>query len=359
MVDRYGVLGSLLLPLGWLALAGLGAAAWVHLVDLRPWPFELLHHFIPQYIVVALSVCLVFAGFGQGFTAAAALALALFFGAVYKDAPRPLENGTLSPFGAAQAFDFDGTTSRTRQLTLITYNLMAGNWHYREMYAWLASRPADVVVLQEVTIGLSAMLHNLSNIYPYQVIVDDHIAAGRETDWSLKGLAVLSRHPILEYQGARPAGGADPALVARLSISGADDPWLVVLHPRAPVGPAKLAARDHYLAEIAALITRLEGPVIVAGDFNATPYTPAFRALLKLTRTTTFTAFPATFPAALGPLGIPIDHVLVGGIRIADLQALPPIGSDHRPLKALLFLPTTDDGSGPLSDVSLSAQTTR
>jgi endonuclease/exonuclease/phosphatase (EEP) superfamily protein YafD len=351
MVDRYGVLGSLLLPLGWLALAGLCVAAGVHLLNLRTWPFELFHHFAPHYIVVALLVCLVFAGFRNGLSAATALTLALFFGAAYKHAPQPLEKGTLAPFGAALAFDFEGMSSRTRRLTLITHNLMADNWHYRELYAWLASRPADVVVLQEVSTGLSAMLRNLRNIYPHQIIVGGDDPSDSERARSLEGLAVLSRHPVLEHEVLRPAGGADPGLIARLSIAGADDPWLVVLHPRDPLIPADLAARDRYFAEIAEAITRLDGPVIIAGDFNATPYTPAFQALLKVTRTTTFTDFPATFPATMGPFGIPIDHVLVGGIRLADLRALPSIGSDHRPLKALLFLPTAADGSGRLWDI--------
>jgi endonuclease/exonuclease/phosphatase (EEP) superfamily protein YafD len=59
----------------------------------------------------------------------------------------------------------------------------------------------------------------------------------------------------------------------------------------------------------------------------------------------------------MGPLGIPIDHVLGSGIRLADLQALPSIGSDHRPLKALLFLPTTADESGRLWDIRASEPT--
>ena len=134
-----------------------------------------------------------------------------------------------------------------------------------------------------------------------------------------------------------------------LALQSGTLPVLAVRHStnQSPIVPA---ARTRYLAEISETITRLEGPVIIAGDFNATPYTPAFQALLKATRTTTFTDFPATFPATMGPLGIPIDHVLVGGIRLADLRALPPIGSDHLPLKALLFLPTTNDGPGLLWD---------
>ncbi len=346
MVDRYGVLGSFLLPLGWLTLAGLCAAAGMHLLDLHAWPFELFHHFAPQYVIAALSLCLVFSGFRNAISAATALTVALYFGAVYKHAPQPLEKGTLAPFGAAQAFDFEGMSSRTHRLTLITHNVMADNWHYRELYTWLASQPADVVVLQEVSTGLSAMLRNLRNIYPHQIIVVDDASSDSEINRSLEGLAVLSRYPVLEHEVLRPADGVDPALIARLSIVGADDPWLVALHPWDPLTPANLTARDRYLAEIVEATTRLDGPIIIAGDFNATPYTPAFQAILKATHTTTFTDFPATFPAALGPLGIPIDHVLVGGIRLANLETLPSIGSDHLPLKALLFLPTTTDGPG-------------
>ena len=347
MFDRYGVLASCVLPLGWLALAGLGVAAGVHLLDLHAWPFELLHHFAPQYVVAALAVCLVFACFRHGLGSTVAVLLALSFGAAYKNAPQPLEKGTLAPFGAAQAFDFEGMSSRTHRLTLITYNLMAGNWHYREVYTWLASGPADVVVLQEVSTGMAAMLRSLRNVYPHQIIVVGDVPSGPETERSLEGLAVLSRHPVLEHEVLRPAGGAEPGLVARLSIAGAEAPWLVAVHPWDPLRPTHLVSRDRYLAEIAKAITRLDGPVIVAGDFNATPYTPAFQAFLKITRTATFADFPSTFPTTMGPLGIPIDHVLVGGIRLADLQALPSIGSDHRPLKALLLLPTTNDGSGP------------
>ena len=343
MVDRSGSLGSCLLPAGWFALAGLGVAAAVHLLELRGWPFELFHHFALHSIIVALAVALVFAGFRVALPATTAVLLALFFSAVYKDAPQPLEKGTLAPFGAAQAFDFEGISSRTHRLTLITHNLMAGNWRYRDVYGWLAGQPADVVVLQEVSTGMVAMLRSLRNVYPHQVIVGGEVALGSETDWGPAGLAILSRHPVLEHEVLQPAGGDQPGIVARLSVTGADDPWIVALHPWDPLAPADLLARDRYLAELAKAVTRLSGPVVVAGDFNVTPYAPVFRAFLKATRTTTFTGFPATFPAPLGPLGIPIDHVLVSGISLADLKALPSIGSDHRPLKALLFLPTTDD----------------
>lgn len=343
MIDRSGALASCVVPAAWLALAGLGVVAAVHLLELPVWPFELVHHFAFHSIIVALVLALVFAGFRLSLPATGAVLLALLFGGIHKDAPQPLGKGTLAPFGAAQALDFEGISSRTRRLTLITHNLMAGNWRYRDVYGWLAAQPADVVALQEVSTGMVAMLRSLADVYPHQVIVGGQASRGSETDWGLLGLAILSRYPITEHEVLRSTRRNQPGIVARLSVTGADNPWIVVVHPWNPVAAANLAARDRYLAEIAEAVTRLPGPVIVAGDFNVTPYAPAFRAFLRATRTTTFTDFPATYPAPLGPLGIPIDHVLVSGIRLAELEALPSIGSDHRPLKALLFLPTTGD----------------
>jgi len=343
MVDRFKVLARLLLPIGWLALAGLGVAACVHLLDLRTWPFELLHHFAPQYAIAALSICIVFAGLKHSLGSTAAILLALFFGAVHTDAPQPLEKGTLAPFGAAPALDFEGINARTRRLTVITYNLKVGNRQYRQVYTWLAGQPADVVVLQEVSKSMAATLGDLHNIYPHQILPFDDGSPRLQPHGRLGGLAIPSRYSILHHETLKPAGGTEPALIAQLSVTGTVDPWLITVHPWIPLVAGKLAERDRYLDVIADAITRLEGPVIVAGDFNATPYAPVFRSFLKKARMTTFTRFPATFPARMGPFGISIDHILVGGIRLAHLKALPSIGSDHRPLQALLFLPAMDD----------------
>jgi endonuclease/exonuclease/phosphatase (EEP) superfamily protein YafD len=86
-------------------------------------------------------------------------------------------------------------------------------------------------------------------------------------------------------------------------------------------------------------VSRLDGPVVVAGDFNTTPYAPIFETFLNTARVSTFHDFPATFPAALGGLGIPIDHILVRDAELADLASVGSIGSDHRPLRALVKLP--------------------
>ena len=78
--------------------------------------------------------------------------------------------------------------------------------------------------------------------------------------------------------------------------------------------------------------------MIVAGDFNATPWSPHFRDLLATTGLRdagSGRGWLPTWPTWLGPAGIPIDHVLVKGpVTVAGLSLGPDVGSDYRPLVA-------------------------
>ena len=85
------------------------------------------------------------------------------------------------------------------------------------------------------------------------------------------------------------------------------------------------------------MIAGLDG-LIVVGDFNASPYTPAYRGFVEAAGLATFRPFPASYPAGPAEFGIPIDHVLARGARVTQLQALPTIGSDHRPATATVIL---------------------
>jgi endonuclease/exonuclease/phosphatase (EEP) superfamily protein YafD len=100
-----------------------------------------------------------------------------------------------------------------------------------------------------------------------------------------------------------------------------------------------LDQRDRLLLGAAKKIGELSGPVVVSGDFNATPLTPIFNDLLKIADITASRFYVSTFPSKLKWFGIPIDHILVRHMRVKRINALPAIGSDHRPLKAALLLP--------------------
>ena len=114
------------------------------------------------------------------------------------------------------------------------------------------------------------------------------------------------------------------AVLVRLEMPDGTRPWLVAVHPPSPLSAEQLPIRDAIFDRLAEAIAGLEGPVVVAGDFNASPFTPAFRGFAEATGLATFRSFPATYSQRFGRFGIPIDHVLVRGGRLADLRAFAP-----------------------------------
>ena len=107
---------------------------------------------------------------------------------------------------------------------------------------------------------------------------------------------------------------------------------LVGLHPSVPGSPSRLASRDRQILA-AARTLEAEGPGLMVGDLNATPWTTALQAVRRETGVRRVsTGLASTWFAPWPFLGIPIDHVLVTpGLR-ASARVGPGVGSDHMPL---------------------------
>jgi len=319
---------------------------------LRSWPLELLSHFVLQYLLSAGFLFLVFVCSGKKAPAAAALTLALVFAADYQKAPKTLGDMTSHPIGVAHASVIEDPGLPSHRLSLLTYNVSVWNRRPKDVIAWLATRPADVIALEEVSERVADALQDLRNVYRHQFTIEPGARLNSEVYAGHESLAILSIHPITSKGVVRPSGQGKLTLLAKISVPGAKDPWMVVVHPSNPANPAWLAARDSYLLDLAELIAELRGPVIVAGDFNATPCSPTFRQFLSTSQTSTAGGFPATWPSMLGPLGIPIDHVLAREARLTSLEAFPSVGSDHRALKAEILLPTVGEPRTPGSSLT-------
>jgi endonuclease/exonuclease/phosphatase (EEP) superfamily protein YafD len=95
--------------------------------------------------------------------------------------------------------------------------------------------------------------------------------------------------------------------------------------------------RDQQLAAAGASIDQTR-PFIIAGDFNSTPWGRAYASVHGVRAGDP--RFQGTFPAVLGPLGLPIDHIRFGGLTLTDYRVGPDIGSDHLPLFATFALPS-------------------
>lgn len=151
----------------------------------------------------------------------------------------------------------------------------------------LEALDADVICLQEVndsslqTLGrdqAKELSKRLGMKYVYAV-------AHREAKGVLKrqGNAVLSRHPILGQQVVElnPADGPHErriAVFARIALPGhPEGVWVASLHAASDSDAIRMASMPRLMQAVQGL----NGPVVLAGDFNASPGSPPMDELQR------------------------------------------------------------------------------
>lgn len=233
------------------------------------------------------------------------------------------------PSAAKQAPD-----GAPRLLRVVTFNLEVDNTHLRKITDFLAKTKADVVLLQEFRDRHTPLLKTLARQFPYRA--------------DARGLAILSTHPIIK-SGHVNRQGRPGALIcwARIAVNG-KQVELANVHVWLPFNP-DLQRAD--LATLTAYVKSRTGPLIVGGDFNATPWTHRLQQFTHATKLQRFNTVHPTWPGRPNgappffprlPLRfpvLPIDNVFASAhfAKIA-ISAGSWLGSDHRPVIADIAL---------------------
>jgi endonuclease/exonuclease/phosphatase (EEP) superfamily protein YafD len=296
-------------------VAALVAATLLAALAAFHWFADLLVHFRVQYALLALV--------------SAAAAVALRHGRLL--AVSALVCAVNLPGAAAELLP--GEVGQSGGAPVVRLELAAANLWYRNprpelALQWLEREDCDVAFLMEVTPAWRAALRGLERRYPHQ----RYVAGPRG-----RGVLLLSRWPLSEASVPRLASGEGRALFVTVTRDGAPL-RLALMHASWPFGPALSRARAVDLAALAAEARAHAGrPLVVLGDLNVTPLSPHFRQLLAagaLRDAAAGRGWQPTWPVAFPPLGIRIDHALVGdGVAVRDYRRGPAIGSDHRPLR--------------------------
>ncbi len=229
--------------------------------------------------------------------------------------------------GSAQAASGSRPTSNS-SWTVLTLN----TWHHHPdqdgLTDYLIGSGADVLVLTEFGPNKLGMLQVLETSYPYR-----KDCAGQ---WDCS-IAVLSRHPF-DASGQVAATEISPA---RVWISfGAGKDRLTVLGTQ--LTDALRWPRLHRLqmADLAKVARGLDGQVLIAGDFNATPWAATYEDFVAATRLIPMGRFLPSYPA--GGKGLPqlaIDHMFASNeITFQQVWLGPDVRSNHRPLLARIDL---------------------
>jgi endonuclease/exonuclease/phosphatase (EEP) superfamily protein YafD len=299
---------------------GLPTVSLLALAAPRWWWADLFVHFRLQYLALAVALALAAVPWRRAsWLLAAALTVVLNFASVraqFQQAPAQLA------FAAPQL---------AVPVRIAAANLLYLNSRHEAALRWARESDADVLVFVEVDARWRAALRALNEHYPYE-----HLQTVRPRD----DILVLSRVPITAAGTAVDRGSG----LAVLDVHGRGAAWrLVAVHASWPLGPGASRRRARDLEAVAAAARAASVPVVVIGDFNVTPFSPHFAALLAGARLRDAAAghgWQPTWPTFLPPLGIRIDHALVSaGIQVNSLRRGWLEGSDHRPIIVDLALP--------------------
>jgi len=286
------------------------------------WAFDVCSHFRLQYMI-ALAMCasvlaalrdrVFLAVAGACFIVNAAEIVPWYFGA---DAP---------------------PSDESPHLTLLCANVWNFNDDHDRFLVLIEERDPDIVVVLEATAAWTKVLEAIAAEYPHSLAeIHEHPF----------GIAIYSRLPLEEARIVRYGSADFPSIVAKVDVGG-ETVTILATHPLPPRRPRLWRMRNEQLAAIAAARDELGDRLIVAGDFNASPFSPCMKHFVASMRTPTARlryasrghGIKPTWPTFSRLLFTPLDHILATDtLAVTDFRTGPHIGSDHLPVQATIAL---------------------
>jgi endonuclease/exonuclease/phosphatase (EEP) superfamily protein YafD len=208
-------------------------------------------------------------------------------------------------------------------LRVVTFNIEATNTQGREIGQFIAGTNADIVVIQEIDAAtMTELLRELGKVY-LRVF---HTARDRST-----GLALLAKHACADG-GHIAWSDSNPALNWARIQKGSFSCEVIGVYLAYPFHPRKQARHMDWLI---AYVRSRSHPLIVAGDFNLTPFSAKLNKFAIATGLRRHATLLASWPADKFRPVFLIDHVFASSEFCSVQVAMgPSVGSDHRPVIA-------------------------
>lgn len=298
------------------------AGSWLGLLGQWHWGLDLFSHFRWQYGVVCL-LALVWAGWGKR-RGVLIVALATLGLNVWLIAGSHGEEGRTAGPAAAGVAPAGG-------LRLVSLNVLTSNGNHAAVLEFLREKEADVIFLMEIDRVWVRALEPLLTTHPHHLFrpSGDNFGLALFSRLPVEELRVLSGNELAALTDS-PSEYVTDSVEVRLKLAGRDLS-VIGIHPVPPMGAAYSRARDSQLRALAQHVDALTHPVVVVGDFNATPWSHGYRILTsggKLQAAPD--AWKPTWRAG-SIFALPIDHVLSTPPLVIRLRGIGrDVGSDHR-----------------------------
>lgn len=292
-------------------------------MDDGDWIADILRHFTVQYLVGAFFLSLAWAAIREIPWAI------LTFGIMALNAHLLMPWWNTQPPVAKEA---------AVPVSIFQYNVYQYNRKPEAATDWLLAqeKPFDIVILLEVSDENIGAFAKLKERYRYFTVA---------TDKNYRGTAVFTNLPNSHLAITRIAGYLSPYVTLTSTVN-AKPFILYAIHPPSPISHNNTILRNQLFATVAdeAAKTRHAGvSTLIVGDFNSTPWSPAFSRLTQesgLRDAQNGQGFTHSWPTYLPAfMGIAIDHLLISpNIAVEKRKTGPDLGSDHLPIISTLYV---------------------
>jgi endonuclease/exonuclease/phosphatase (EEP) superfamily protein YafD len=229
------------------------------------------------------------------------------------------------------------------RIRVATFNLHYGlaEPQLADIIAAIRAQQADVVALQELSAPAAAAIRQqLAADYPHQALAPST---------ELTGMGLISRYPLAEAQkqGAamqtallRIGGNSVPVINVSLTKPELKRRRLPLVRWAKYIRNYRTSKRAHEIALLLRTIGAVQGPLVVAGDFNLSDREPVYAQFAELLHDSfreTIWGFGYTFPSSLYLGAVPLSRPLIridyvwcaGGVVPTTTQVACGGVSDH------------------------------
>lgn len=214
--------------------------------------------------------------------------------------------------------------SQPVDLRLMVYNIYYPNNDLDAIRAEVDAHDPDVIFLMEYSFAIQAQIEADFADYPYRLI---------EPSRKSSGMVLFSRVPLMASTVYRFDDTRIPILEVSFDVAG-EAVTLVGAHPWPPIDRwAALHALQ--VADIQRVAEQVEGPLIVAGDFNAVPWSFALRQLQEAAGVQDTRRGLGGLTTWTGPplVRLSLDHVFASAeLAVQNYAYGQSGGSDHLPI---------------------------
>ncbi|MFA6024266.1 MAG: endonuclease/exonuclease/phosphatase family protein [Candidatus Gracilibacteria bacterium] len=296
------------------------------------WFFELFTHYAHYYAM--LTGLLLLATLQKKYWT-----LALLFSTFFS-----IHAGTLAPYLQAHT----EVATQDQNLTVLASNFYYTNTQFEELFPVLQKENPDLFIIHEANADWETGLTLFQEDYPHQALTQKT---------GVHGIAMASRIPgsFKEIPLGTEVG---------LEFTPEDASYHILgVHPMAPLTAAWAAERNTQFQDLVAYTKASPVPILIMGDFNATPWSPHFIDLLKnasLQDARVGFGLIPTWHAHNLLFQLPIDHALLSsGWEVLDFHAADRLSADHLPivvrlnhLKSTSISPFKERSSNTVSEAS-------